>query len=308
MNIIVNGASGRMGREVCRMIDETEGMSVVAYVDKMGGNGMLQSICEFSGDADVIIDFSHHTASPELIEYAAKKNIPIVIATTGHDDAELEAINEGAKKVAVFMSANMSLGVALLVELAKKTARVFPDADIEIIEKHHNRKLDAPSGTALMIAKAIEQVRRGIKLVSVICHEISKSVFYCIFNIGVGLVVAVEESIFKRKSGLYGGVELAGGNEVCSHSLRGNNSVDLGEAQGFTCKKWARRASEMLFHSVYINASVFSYLILIYNVKGSAVFLGEENCIHTADAQMSLVVDREIFMKHFLCIYSLCHF
>ena len=154
-----------MGREVCRMIDETEGMAVAAYVDKMGGDGMLKSICDFSGNADVIIDFSHHTASPELIKYATEKNIPIVIATTGHDDAELEAINRGSEKVAVFMSANMSLGIALLVELAKKTARVFPDADIEIIEKHHNRKLDAPSGTALMIAKAIEQIRRGIKFV-----------------------------------------------------------------------------------------------------------------------------------------------
>lgn len=126
---------------------------------------MLQSIFDFSGDADVIIDFSHHSASPELIKYAVEKDLPIVIATTGHDDRELEAIEDGTKRVAVFMSANMSLGVALLVELAKKTAKVFPDADIEIIEKHHNRKLDAPSGTALMIAKAIEQVRRGIKFV-----------------------------------------------------------------------------------------------------------------------------------------------
>lgn len=165
MKIIVNGANGRMGREVCRMISETEGMTVAASVDKMGGEGMLQSIFDFSGDADVIIDFSHHSASPELIKYAVEKDLPIVIATTGHDDRELEAIEDGTKRVAVFMSANMSLGVALLVELAKKTAKVFPDADIEIIEKHHNRKLDAPSGTALMIAKAIEQVRRGIKFV-----------------------------------------------------------------------------------------------------------------------------------------------
>ena len=165
MKIIVNGANGRMGREVCRMVAETEGMSVVATVDKMGEDGMLKSISDFSGDADVIIDFSHHSASPELIKYASERSIPIVIATTGHDESEFKAIDDGAKKVAVFMSANMSLGVALLVELAKKTAKVFPDADIEIIEKHHNRKLDAPSGTALMIAKAIEQVRRGIKFV-----------------------------------------------------------------------------------------------------------------------------------------------
>ena len=164
MKIIVNGAGGHMGREVCRLVEASDN-TVAARVDKFGGEEMLTNINDFSGDADVIIDFSHHTASPELVKYAVERQIPIIIATTGHDDAELEAIYEASKNVAVFMSANMSLGVALLVELAKKTARVFPDADIEIIEKHHNRKLDAPSGTALMIAKAIEEVRRGVKFV-----------------------------------------------------------------------------------------------------------------------------------------------
>ena len=165
MKIIVNGAGGHMGREVCRLAEVSEDNTVVARVDKFGGEEMLQNINDFKGDADVIIDFSHHTASPELVKFAVERQIPIIIATTGHDDAELETIYEASKKVAVFMSANMSLGVALLVELAKKTARVFPEADIEIIEKHHNRKLDAPSGTALMIAKAIEEVRRGVKFV-----------------------------------------------------------------------------------------------------------------------------------------------
>ncbi len=165
MKIIVNGSGGRMGQEVCRMAEAREDLEVAARVDRLGGDGVLANINEFEGDADIIIDFSHHTASAELMGYATRRNIPIIIATTGHTDEELWAINEGAKKVAVFMSANMSLGVALLVELAKKTAKVFPDADIEIIEKHHNRKLDAPSGTALMIARGIEQVRRGIKFV-----------------------------------------------------------------------------------------------------------------------------------------------
>lgn len=165
MKVIVNGALGHMGREVCRLIEASADHSVVCKVDKFGENEMLTDINDFSADADVIIDFSHHTASKMLVDYAVKRQIPVVVATTGHDDCELEAIYEASKKVAIFMSANMSLGVALLVELAKKTAKVFPDADIEIIEKHHNRKLDAPSGTALMIAKAIEDVRRGIKFV-----------------------------------------------------------------------------------------------------------------------------------------------
>jgi 4-hydroxy-tetrahydrodipicolinate reductase len=93
------------------------------------------------------------------LEYATSHGIPAVIATTGHTPEELAAIDAATEKIAVFRSANMSLGVALLVELAKITAKTFPDADIEIIEKHHNRKLDAPSGTALAIANALCEVR-----------------------------------------------------------------------------------------------------------------------------------------------------
>ena len=172
MKIIINGAGGRMGQEICRLANEGyRGSSLAATVDKMGGEGMLSSVNDFNGDADVIIDFSHHTAAPEVAEYAAKRGIALVMATTGHTDEELEAINEAAKTVPVFMSANMSLGVALLAELAKKTAEVFPDADIEIIEKHHNRKLDAPSGTALMIARAIETVRKGCNFVYGRCGQ-----------------------------------------------------------------------------------------------------------------------------------------
>ena len=166
MKIIINGAGGHMGREVCRLANEGyRDSSLAATVDKMGGADMLSSVNDFSGDADVIIDFSHHTAAIEVSEYAKKRGIALVMATTGHTDEELAAIKDAANFVPVFMSANMSLGVALLAELAKKTAEVFPDADIEIIEKHHNRKLDAPSGTALMIARAIETVRRGCKFV-----------------------------------------------------------------------------------------------------------------------------------------------
>ncbi len=108
---------------------------------------------------DCIIDFSHHTATPALLKYAVDNNIPIVLCTTGHDEGELALIAEAAKEIAIFHSANMSLGVALLCELAKTAARTFPDADIEIIEKHHNRKLDAPSGTALLLAREIQKIR-----------------------------------------------------------------------------------------------------------------------------------------------------
>ena len=172
MKIIINGALGRMGQEICRLAGEGyRGSSLAAMIDKMGGDGMLSSVNDFSGEADVIIDFSHHTAAIEVANFAKERGIALVMATTGHTDEELAAINDAAKTVPVFMSANMSLGVALLAELAKKTAEVFPDADIEIIEKHHNRKLDAPSGTALMIAKAIESVRHTCSFVYGRCGQ-----------------------------------------------------------------------------------------------------------------------------------------
>ena len=157
---------GRMGSEVCRMADEgARGASVAARVDKFGSGSVLTSLSEVNTPADVIIDFSHHSAIYEIAEYAEKTSTPVVLATTGHTEDEMRVIDSMAKKVPVFFSANMSLGVALLAELAKKTVALFPDADIEIIEKHHNRKLDAPSGTALMLAKAIESVRKGAKFV-----------------------------------------------------------------------------------------------------------------------------------------------
>ena len=166
MKIIVNGAMGRMGSEVCRMADEgARGASVVAKVDKFGSGDIFTSIADVTDTADVIIDFSHHSAVSELSEFAAKTGTPVVLATTGHTEEELAIIDGLSKKVPVFFSANMSLGVALLAELAKQTVALFPDADVEIIEKHHNRKLDAPSGTALMLAKAIETVRKGAKFV-----------------------------------------------------------------------------------------------------------------------------------------------
>lgn len=166
MKIIVNGALGRMGSEVCRMADEgARGACIVAKVDKFGSDDVLTSVSDVTATADVIIDFSHHTAVSQLAEYVKKTPIPVILATTGHTEEELAIIDGMAKTVPVFFSANMSLGVALLAELAKQTVALFPDADIEIIEKHHNRKLDAPSGTALMLAKAIETVRRGARFV-----------------------------------------------------------------------------------------------------------------------------------------------
>ena len=166
IKVLINGACGRMGKEVEKIVEASETMTVAAKVDKMAAeSGCYTDINDFSGEADIIIDFSNHLGTKALLDYAVKNNIPTVVATTGHTPEELALIEEAGKKIAVFHSANMSLGVALLCELAVKAAATMPDADIEIVETHHNRKLDAPSGTALMIANAIKSVREKAQFV-----------------------------------------------------------------------------------------------------------------------------------------------
>ena len=165
MKIIVNGACGRMGKALRAIMNE-RAVETAAAVDPFAGEeGILSSLADFSGEADCIIDFSNHTGAPTLAEFAAKSKLPLVVATTGHTEEELAAIREAAKSVPVFYSGNMSLGIAVLTELVKTAVKMFPDADIEIVESHHNQKLDVPSGTALMLANAIKTVRETAKYV-----------------------------------------------------------------------------------------------------------------------------------------------
>ena len=164
MKFIVNGSNGRMGKEVVRMIQEGfDGVEIAAGVDINNSAAekfpIYENIDDFSGTADCIIDFSHHSVTKKLMDFAVERKIPVVVCTTGHTDEELDIIKKASENVPIFMSANMSVGIALLVNLAKTAAKAFPQADIEIIEKHHNRKLDVPSGTALMLADAIKEER-----------------------------------------------------------------------------------------------------------------------------------------------------
>ena len=165
MRVIVNGACGHMGHEVLRVVEQSENACLAAAVDSFGGEGVYTSLTDDLPEADILIDFSHHTAVYDILAFAKKRSMPVIIATTGHTDDERDAIHAACGEIPVFFSANMSLGVALLVRLAKKTASVFPDADIEIVETHHNRKLDAPSGTAMLLANAIREVRTDAELV-----------------------------------------------------------------------------------------------------------------------------------------------
>lgn len=156
MRTILCGAGGAMGQ----LIDGLLGDEVVGRVSLDGFKGAAESF-EALGDVggEIVVDFSHHTAIEDVIRYAKDHRCALVIGTTGHTPEEKEQIYRAAKELPVFYSGNMSLGIAVLCRLAKQAAACFPEADIEIVEIHHNRKVDAPSGTAHMLFHALRQVR-----------------------------------------------------------------------------------------------------------------------------------------------------
>ena len=164
MDIIINGAGGRMGRALRSML-EKKGAKAAALIDPfVKEDGMLENLADYQGSADCIIDFSNHAGTQQLLSYALERKLPVVICTTGHTPQELELISQAAQIIPVFRSGNMSLGIAVLTRLVKDAAKMFPDADIEIVESHHNQKLDVPSGTALMLAHSVQAVREDATL------------------------------------------------------------------------------------------------------------------------------------------------
>lgn len=165
VNIIVSGINGRMGRAIEEMCKDSSKFQIVAGVDINLGVPhefpTVANINELNCKADALIDFSHHSAAKVLCGYAAETGTPVIFCTTGYTEEELDIIRKTSEKVAIFRSGNMSLGINLLIELSKKAAEILDGFDIEIIEQHHNQKLDAPSGTALMIADGIKDVRES---------------------------------------------------------------------------------------------------------------------------------------------------
>lgn len=164
IKIIIWGAGGKMGQVLTRMILNDEETELVAGIDKFASPEdfnftLLNSPEDCVSDADAVIDFSRPEALCEIAPFCKKRKIPVVLASTGYDDAQLKEIAALSRTVAVFSSYNMSLGINLLSALAQKAAKVLKGFDIEIIEKHHNQKADAPSGTAIMLAGAIDQAR-----------------------------------------------------------------------------------------------------------------------------------------------------
>ena len=158
MRAVLCGANGAMGK----LIDGILGAEIVGRVSIDGENNVPKTFAELGKvDADVVIDFSHHTAVSDVLAYAKEIGAAAVIGTTGHTPEEKALITAASEEIPVFFSGNMSLGIAVLCRLAKQAAAAFPDADIEIVEVHHTRKVDAPSGTALMLFNAIKEVRPG---------------------------------------------------------------------------------------------------------------------------------------------------
>lgn len=156
MRAVICGANGAMGKLLGGLL----GAEVAGRVSIDGENGVPRTFSALgSVEADVVLDFSHHTAVGDVLRYAEAAGAAAVIGTTGHTDAEKADIYAAAGKIPVFYSGNMSLGIAVLCRLAKQAAAAFPDADIEIVETHHTRKADAPSGTAHMLFRAIAEVR-----------------------------------------------------------------------------------------------------------------------------------------------------
>ena len=161
--IIMHGCNGKMGQVIKGLIQNEEQVELVAGVDTYIGVEqpfpVFATIMECNVEADVIIDFSNAAAVEGLLQYCVEKQVPVVLCTTGLSEAQLEAVDEASKKVAILKSANMSLGINMLLKLLQDATKVLSPAgfDIELVEKHHNQKLDAPSGTALALADSINE-------------------------------------------------------------------------------------------------------------------------------------------------------
>ena len=165
MKYLIHGAMGYMGKEVLKLLGTRMPEIGAVLVDANSDcENIYRALSDCPEQVDCVIDFSHHSATEALTDYVTAAKTPLVLATTGQTEQELTMINTAAKTVPVFLASNMSVGIAVLIRMAKQAAQAFPDADIEIVETHHNRKLDVPSGTALTIGRALQTVRPDAEL------------------------------------------------------------------------------------------------------------------------------------------------
>ena len=161
--ILLSGCCGKMGRNVVAVVNARKDCEIVAGIDIVEDNSIgfpvFQNYDEVNVKADVIIDFSNPALLSDMLSYAIKTKTAVVLATTGLTDEQIAQVEAASKSIAVFFSYNMSLGVSLLCELSKVAAKILgSDFDVEIIEAHHNQKIDAPSGTAIMLGNAVKEM------------------------------------------------------------------------------------------------------------------------------------------------------
>ncbi len=162
IRLIISGCNGRMGQAITRLCEQTSDIEIVAGLDviteKRNGYPVFADPMECQIAADVLIDFSNATLLDQLLPYCLQRKLPAVICTTGHSPEQLNALESASKKLPLFRSGNMSLGINLITVLLKKAAAVLGENfDVEIVEKHHHGKMDAPSGTAIMLADAVRE-------------------------------------------------------------------------------------------------------------------------------------------------------
>lgn len=163
VKILMHGCNGKMGRMITEIVKADENVVIAAGVDTYTGIAndypVFDAIEKCDVDVDVVVDFSNAGAIDALLEYCVEKKLPVVLCTTGLSDEQLARVNEASKQIAILKSANMSLGINLLLKLLKDAARVLAPAgyDVELVERHHNQKLDAPSGTALALADSVNE-------------------------------------------------------------------------------------------------------------------------------------------------------
>jgi len=191
MRYLIHGSTGRMGRMMLQTLSDKR---PDAQTFEVALDGVYTKLSDVPGKVDCIIDFSNHAATKELTAYAVSVGAALVIATTGHTDEELSCIHEASEKIPVFLSYNYSIGIALLVSMARKAAQAMGDAEVEIVEIHHDKKLDVPSGTALTLAKAVQEVRPAANIVTG-RHEYGKRTReeIGIHSLRMGNVVGVHE-------------------------------------------------------------------------------------------------------------------
>lgn len=167
LKVIVNGCLGKMGRVLTRCVIEDNELELVCGVSQHPTENnsfkIYSKMIDITENVDVVIDFSHHSALSDVLEFCLSTKTPLVIATTGYNEDELNKIREASKVIPIFHSSNMSLGVNVLLKLVKEATKMLSNFDIEVLEKHHNKKVDAPSGTAIMIANAVKEVLPNIE-------------------------------------------------------------------------------------------------------------------------------------------------